>query len=206
VLKRSALGSGHRGTVAQWREMPEKYPPYQTCHRRFQQWVRNGKLEEALKRLARHLHQRGKLNLEEAFVDATFASAKKGASLLAPPVAARAPRSSLSPLVTVFLSPYLSTALRRPSASLWSTAEVVHPREEPLHLPTLSVAAQLAPILAPASIAPVGRDHLDVVVVPERAIERVRVVGFVADEPGGELVEEASSQNVPRTMRFALSL
>jgi transposase len=46
------------GTGAQWREMPEKYPPYQTCHRRFQQWVQSGKLEEALKRLARQLHQR----------------------------------------------------------------------------------------------------------------------------------------------------
>jgi transposase len=109
------------GTGAQWRELPEKYPPYQTCHRRFQQWVRNGKLEQALKLLARHLHERGKLNLDEAFVDATFASAKKGASQSAPPAVARARRSSLSPLITVFLSPYLSTALRRPSASLWST-------------------------------------------------------------------------------------
>ncbi|HTW80620.1 MAG TPA: transposase [Terracidiphilus sp.] len=106
------------GTGAQWRELPEKYPPYQTCHRRFQQWIRSGKLEEALKRLARHLHGRGRLNLEEAFVDATFASAKKGASPSAPPVAAREPRSSLSPLITVFLSPYLSRALRLPSASL----------------------------------------------------------------------------------------
>jgi transposase len=106
------------GTGAQWRELPEKYPPYQTCHRRFQQWIRSGKLEEALKMLARHLHERGRLNLEEAFVDATFASAKKGASLLAPPGVARAPRSSLSPLITVFLSPYLSRALRLPSASL----------------------------------------------------------------------------------------
>ena len=35
------------------------------------------------------------------------------------PSAARAPRSSLSPLVTVFLSPYLSKALRLPSAGLW---------------------------------------------------------------------------------------
>ena len=93
--------------------------PIQTCHRRFQQWVRGGKLEEALKLLARHLHERGQLNLDEAFVDATFASAKKGASPSALPVAARAPRSSLSPLITVFLSPYLSKALRLPSASLW---------------------------------------------------------------------------------------
>lgn len=47
------------GTGAQWRELPEKYPPYQTCHRRFQQWVRNGKLEGALRLLARHLHNMG---------------------------------------------------------------------------------------------------------------------------------------------------
>jgi transposase len=66
------------GTGPQWREMPEKYPPYQTCHRRSQQWVRTGKLEEALKELARHPHERGQPNPEEAFVDATFASAKKG--------------------------------------------------------------------------------------------------------------------------------
>jgi transposase len=108
------LGSG-----AQWAEMPSKYPPYQTCHRRFQQWVREGKLAEVLRLLARHLHTRGKLHLDEAFVDATFASAKKGASRSARPSAARAQRSSLSPLVTVFLSPLLSKALRLPSANLW---------------------------------------------------------------------------------------
>src|ERR1700746_2206868 len=101
-------------TGAQWADLPERYPPYQTCHRRFQRWVREGRLVEALRLLARHLHERGKLNLDEAFVDATFASAKKGASPSARPGAARAPRSSLSPLVMVFLSPSLSKALRLP--------------------------------------------------------------------------------------------
>jgi hypothetical protein len=75
-------------------------------------------------------------------------------------------------------------------------AEIMHPREESFHLRALSVAAQLAPIQTPASVAQVGRDHLDVVFLAERAIERVRVVGLVADEPGGELVEEASGQNI----------
>jgi transposase len=107
------------GTGAHWSELPAKYPPYQTCHRRFQQWVREGKLVEVLRLLARHLHERGKLNLDEAFVDATFASAKKGALASVRPSVARAPRSSLSPLVTVFLSPLLSKALRLPSAGLW---------------------------------------------------------------------------------------
>src|SRR5215467_10563392 len=36
-------------TGAQWRELPQKYPPYQTCHRRFQRWVRSGQLNEALR-------------------------------------------------------------------------------------------------------------------------------------------------------------
>jgi hypothetical protein len=103
----------------QWSEMPAKYPPYQTCHRRFQQWIREGRLVECLRLLAKDLHERGKLNLDEAFVDATFAAAKKGASQSARPSGARGPRSSLSPLVTVFLSPLLSTALRLPSADLW---------------------------------------------------------------------------------------
>jgi transposase len=34
------------GTGVQWREMPEKYPPYQTCHRRFQHWVRIRQLKK----------------------------------------------------------------------------------------------------------------------------------------------------------------
>src|SRR5918999_3845063 len=29
-------------TGAQWKDLPERYPPYQTCHRRFQHWVRSG--------------------------------------------------------------------------------------------------------------------------------------------------------------------
>ena len=29
-------------TGAPWKDVPQRYPPYQTCHRRFQQWVRQG--------------------------------------------------------------------------------------------------------------------------------------------------------------------
>ena len=35
------------GTGAQWRELPAQYPPYQTCHRRFQHWVKSGALQAA---------------------------------------------------------------------------------------------------------------------------------------------------------------
>jgi len=43
------------GTGAWWAEMPKKYPSYQTSHRRFQAWVRDGKLVEALQLPARQL-------------------------------------------------------------------------------------------------------------------------------------------------------
>lgn len=66
------------GTGAQWRELPKQYPPYQTCHRRFQQWVREGKLERILRVLAEELQARGKLDPKEAFIDASFTGAKRG--------------------------------------------------------------------------------------------------------------------------------
>ena len=106
------------GTGAQWRELPRKYPPYQTCHRRFQQWVREGNLERILRVLAQELQARGKLELEEAFIDASFTGAKKGASRSGPPSAVRGRKSSLSPMITVFLSLLLSKALRRTKANL----------------------------------------------------------------------------------------
>jgi hypothetical protein len=96
---------------------PNKYPPYQTCHRRFQQWVRAGKVERILRVLAEELQARGKLDLEEAFIDASFTGAKKGASRSGRPNVAKGRRSSLSPMITVFLSPLVSKALRRTKAN-----------------------------------------------------------------------------------------
>ena len=66
-------------TGAPWKDLPDRYPPYQTCHRRFQQWQRSGVLRDLLACLAEDLRQRGKLDLTEGFVDASFTGAKKGA-------------------------------------------------------------------------------------------------------------------------------
>jgi transposase len=107
------------GTGAQWRELPKKYPPYQTVHRRFQQWVRTGALAEAVRKLAQRLQADGRLNLEEAFIDATFAAAKKGASEWDRPSEGKGRRSRLSPLATVFLSPSVFKLLPRTKANSW---------------------------------------------------------------------------------------
>ena len=65
-------------TGAPWHDLPDRYPPYQTCHRRLQQWARTGVLENVLKALAKDLRVRGGLDLSECFVDGTFIAAKKG--------------------------------------------------------------------------------------------------------------------------------
>jgi transposase len=77
-------------TGAQWKELPRCYPPYQTCHRRFQRWVRDGTWECLVRTLAECLWREGRLDLTEAFIDAMFAPAKKGAMRSAKPSAAKA--------------------------------------------------------------------------------------------------------------------
>jgi transposase len=66
-------------TGAPWADIPERYPSYQTCHRRFQHWVRSGVMRGVLEALALELKSRGDLDVREAFIDGSFAPAKKGA-------------------------------------------------------------------------------------------------------------------------------
>ena len=66
-------------TGAPWKDLPDRYPPYQTCHRRFQQWQQDGRFEVILQVLAEDLVKRGQLDLSEGAIDASFSGAKKGA-------------------------------------------------------------------------------------------------------------------------------
>src|SRR5271170_8096057 len=106
-------------TGAPWHDLPDRYPPYQTCHRRFQQWQRDGTLTRLLHALAEDLRARGKIDLSETFIDASFSSAKKGALLSARLAEEKAVKSWRSQTAMVFLSPAASPALRRmkPSSS-----------------------------------------------------------------------------------------
>src|SRR5437773_7693696 len=100
-------------TGAPWHDLPGQYPPYQTCHRRFQQWQRRGVLRKVLTCLAEDLRDRGKLDLSETFIDASFSSAKKGALPSALLDAVRAAKSWRSATAMVFLSPSAWPALRQ---------------------------------------------------------------------------------------------
>lgn len=105
-------------TGAPWADLPERYPPYQTCHRRFQAWVKAGTLRVVLEALAEDLRSRGKLDLSECFIDATFAAAKKGALVLAKPSVVKGPRSWQWRTAMVFLSPFTQKVLRRMKSPL----------------------------------------------------------------------------------------
>ncbi len=107
-------------TGAQWNELPNKYPSYQTCHRRFQEWVRSGVLAELLRVLAQDMEARGGISLEECFIDGTFSSAKKGALVLAKRNAAKAPNSWLSATESLFRSPSTWALLLRMKSPWWS--------------------------------------------------------------------------------------
>src|SRR5512137_2002799 len=100
-------------TGAPWQDLPPRYGPYQTVHRRFQNWVRSGALERVLLRLAQHLKEAGGLDLKECFVDGTFVPAKKGGAGLGKPSGARGPRSWALQTAMVFLSPFGQRVLRQ---------------------------------------------------------------------------------------------
>ena len=65
-------------TSAPWQGLPKKYPSYQTCHRRFQQWSGNGTLKEVLTTITEKLEKHRQLNISECSIDAKFVASKKG--------------------------------------------------------------------------------------------------------------------------------
>jgi len=99
-------------TGAPWHDLPSRYPSYQTCHRRFQHWQRSGLLTRLREKLAEDLRDRGKVDLSESFIDASFSGAKKGALVSALQNAAKAAKSWQSQTAMVFLSPCTWPALR----------------------------------------------------------------------------------------------
>jgi transposase len=106
-------------TGAQWNELPLKYGPYQTVHRRYQEWVAYGVFEIALRRIAEDMETRGKLSLAECFIDGTFASAKKGVLVWDLPNVGKAPRSWLLQTKTLFQSPSMWEVLLQLKSPWW---------------------------------------------------------------------------------------
>ena len=99
-------------TGAPWKDLPDRYPPHTTVHRRFQAWVRDGTFARILAALATDLQERGEIDVSECFVDGTFVGAKKGADAWEKPSGARVRSSWQWQTVMVFHSPYAQQVLR----------------------------------------------------------------------------------------------
>ena len=97
---------------ARWKDLPAESPPYQTCHRRFGEWVAGKILEAVLKSLVADMESRGGIDLSETFIDGTFAGAKKGVLALVRQSEAKGPRSWQLRTAMVFLSPFGLEVLR----------------------------------------------------------------------------------------------
>jgi hypothetical protein len=85
--KHHPLGFAYRRPLARPSRTLPALP--ETCHRRFQQWIREGTLSRILEALAEDLKERGNLDLSECFIDGTFVVAKKGGSVLERPSGAK---------------------------------------------------------------------------------------------------------------------
>src|SRR3954451_15213607 len=105
-------------TGAPWKDLPERYPPFQTCHRRFQKWIEQGVLSAILEALALDLEERGQIDLSECYIDGTFVAAKKGGSASERPSGAKARSSWRLQRALLFLSLCTQRVLRRTRSPL----------------------------------------------------------------------------------------
>jgi len=64
---------------ARWRDMPDRYPAYATCWRRLGEWERADLWLSLWRAFLKDLDEAQQLDWSEAFMDGTFAPAKKGA-------------------------------------------------------------------------------------------------------------------------------
>jgi transposase len=65
-------------TGIQWEYLPKSFPPKSTVHDRLQLWSANKVFRKLLAVVVRSLAQKGRIDLDQCFVDATFAPAKGG--------------------------------------------------------------------------------------------------------------------------------
>lgn len=66
-------------TGARWQDLPRECGSDTTCHRRLQDWQREGIWERIWRAFLKSLDEEGKLDWSRAFLDGTFVPAKKGA-------------------------------------------------------------------------------------------------------------------------------
>lgn len=65
---------------APWRDLPERYGPWQTVYDRFNRWRKDGTWARIVTRLLRHLERRGRIGRDLWCVDPTIIRAARAAA------------------------------------------------------------------------------------------------------------------------------
>ena len=65
---------------ARWRDMPERYGPWQTVYHRFNHWRRDGTLRRMAAKLRNRMHGEGRIDRELWLVDGTTIRASRAAA------------------------------------------------------------------------------------------------------------------------------
>ena len=65
---------------AQWRELPERYGPWQTVYWRYNRWRRDGTIDRMLERLQLRLDAEGRIDVDLWCIDATQIRASRAAA------------------------------------------------------------------------------------------------------------------------------
>src|ERR1700686_4334346 len=125
-------------TGAAWRFLPDKYPSPATCWRRLKQWEEQDVWLDAWRALLGALDGEGLLKGEEAFLDGSFAPAKKRAPQSVKPSAARERSGWYWSTVAVFRWEFGSKVplreklrLRRPRSPKSKSPDKGRPRQKP---------------------------------------------------------------------------
>lgn len=66
-------------TGVPWRDLPERYGPWQTVHSRFRRWQEDGTFDRILDRLQMRLDEEGKIDWELFCIDGTTVQATRAA-------------------------------------------------------------------------------------------------------------------------------
>lgn len=67
-------------TGAPWRDLPNRYGPWETVYRRFREWDREGVLDSVLRRLQWRLDEDGYIDWSELYVDGSSVRASAAAA------------------------------------------------------------------------------------------------------------------------------
>jgi transposase len=77
-------------TGARWEDLPKRYPSSSTCWRRLKLWEERGIWLDIWRAFLAQLDAKGALDWQEAFIDGSFAPAKKGGPASGKPEGAKA--------------------------------------------------------------------------------------------------------------------